>query len=126
METHRHSCMSFQSLTIGWLALVQALEEYQERRLAPSSPLAGKPDAQREREREKSRCQHFSDAVSTSSPATKHKQAAQNKLISSLYPKCKLPPCAHLDPSQNLKFSYIRKKKSSLDTLPTIKVLSKL
>lgn len=53
VETYRHSCMSFQSLTLGWLALVQALEEYQERPLSPSSPLAGMPDTQREGERER-------------------------------------------------------------------------
>ncbi len=51
METYRHSCMSFQSLTLGWLALVQALEAYQERPLSLSSPLAGMPDTERERER---------------------------------------------------------------------------
>lgn len=52
VDTHRHSCMSSQSLTLGRLALAQALEEYQERPLSPSSPLAGTPDTERERERE--------------------------------------------------------------------------
>lgn len=52
VDTHRHSCMSFQSRTLGWLALVlaQALEEYQERPPSPSSPLAEMPDTERERE----------------------------------------------------------------------------
>lgn len=51
VDTHRHSCMSFQSLTLGWLArvLAQALEEYLERLPLPSSPLAGMPDRERDR-----------------------------------------------------------------------------
>lgn len=51
VDTHRHSCMSFQSLTRGWLALVlaQALEEYQERPPSPSSLLAEMSDTERVR-----------------------------------------------------------------------------
>ena len=40
---HRRSCMSFQSLILGWLALILVLEEYQEHLLLPFSPLAQMP-----------------------------------------------------------------------------------
>lgn len=42
--TYRCSCTSFQSLTLGWLALVQALGEYQEHPLLLSSPQAEMPE----------------------------------------------------------------------------------
>lgn len=55
VDTHRHSCMSSQSLKLGRLAPAQALEEGQERPLSPSSPLAGTPETEKGRERKRER-----------------------------------------------------------------------